>query len=380
MAKSRSFFGLRRGSTKAFTFQVLGGAQITKDRVSEVANPQTTGQMPTRIALAVVSKAAARLMPLIGMSFEGAGNAVENRRQFQAANMRHMRQLFIASVNPRGTSPIYSRQAYGIPKGYAAIVPNKYIVSKGSLVTPEYFTPEAPWKGAGATAYQEFTSVTKSGVTEAFDYGTYNAAQFLGKLFGVQPGDQMTYVAVITQNGEGYVYNGISEIGYMTRFGEMISRRVVFVDPGTSIEIAAGTTDDQVIAYAQSCIDTEKSDSLLAALLAEQITVEAGNNAKVIGAPEIGEDEIAGDKHSEYTTRACGWFLSRLDTIGNAWRYSSCELTLAMQPYSEVDVADEFLWYGVRYADAVGSYLKTTNAAASNLYTQQGGEDDNLGF
>ena len=48
MAKSKSFFGLRRGSTKSLTFQVLDGVQITKDRVSEVKNPRSVSQMKQR--------------------------------------------------------------------------------------------------------------------------------------------------------------------------------------------------------------------------------------------------------------------------------------------------------------------------------------------
>lgn len=52
MAKSHSFFGLRRGSTKSLTFQVNKGQQITKDRVYEVANPRTTQQMAQRLRFA----------------------------------------------------------------------------------------------------------------------------------------------------------------------------------------------------------------------------------------------------------------------------------------------------------------------------------------
>lgn len=33
MAKSSTYFGLRRGSTKSLTFSVADGKQITKDRV-----------------------------------------------------------------------------------------------------------------------------------------------------------------------------------------------------------------------------------------------------------------------------------------------------------------------------------------------------------
>lgn len=52
MAKSKSFFGLRRGSTKTQTYSVLRGTQITKDRVYEVTNPKSDRQMLQRALFA----------------------------------------------------------------------------------------------------------------------------------------------------------------------------------------------------------------------------------------------------------------------------------------------------------------------------------------
>ena len=52
MAKSKSFFGLRSGSTKSHTYQILHGEQVTKDRVYRVANPKTRAQMSQRALFA----------------------------------------------------------------------------------------------------------------------------------------------------------------------------------------------------------------------------------------------------------------------------------------------------------------------------------------
>lgn len=56
MAKSKSFFGLRKGSTKTMTYSVLKGQQITKDRVTDVANPRTYSQMVQRMIFAQAVK------------------------------------------------------------------------------------------------------------------------------------------------------------------------------------------------------------------------------------------------------------------------------------------------------------------------------------
>lgn len=56
MAKSKSFFGLRKGSTKTMTFSVLRGQQITKDRVTDITNPRTMDQTLQRIPFAQAVK------------------------------------------------------------------------------------------------------------------------------------------------------------------------------------------------------------------------------------------------------------------------------------------------------------------------------------
>lgn len=56
MAKSKSFFGLRKGSTKTMTYSVLRGQQITKDRVTDIANPKTMDQTIQRIPFAQAVK------------------------------------------------------------------------------------------------------------------------------------------------------------------------------------------------------------------------------------------------------------------------------------------------------------------------------------
>lgn len=319
-------------------------------------------------------------MPLIGMSFEGVGNAVENRRRFMSENMKAMRQLFIASVNRAGTTPVYARQAYGIPKGYAAIVPNRYIISKGSLVTPSQFLITPGVSGQGISRYQYFQNVVNSDNEPTLFAGSaVTASQVIRGLFGCEPGDQMTFVAIITQNGEGYVYNGIEEIGYMTRFGEMISRRVVFKDPGVTFDMDEGSS--AFTDFIASCIDDDKTDSWLKELIVNGVGLTPATGTAINAVlTDVQASDILGEKRDEYTIRAACWFQSRLDSLARTWRYSNSQLVLAMQPYETVDEANEALWYGVPYGVAVETYMKGQSSASSDLYTQTGGDDDNLGF
>lgn len=117
MAKSKSFFGLRTGSTKSLTFQVYRGQQITKDRVYRVSNPRTEAQMTQRALIPIVAAARSALQGLVNHSFEGIQYGEASLKEFSALNLR-AGALNVASYAPVG---------YSNP-GFANL-----IVSKGSI-------------------------------------------------------------------------------------------------------------------------------------------------------------------------------------------------------------------------------------------------------
>lgn len=103
MAKSSSFFGLRTGSTKSLTFQVLRGQQITKDRVTRVSNPRSEAQMTQRALIPIVAAARAQLKGLVDHSFEGVAYGEASLREFSRLNLR-AGELRVASYSPNGVS------------------------------------------------------------------------------------------------------------------------------------------------------------------------------------------------------------------------------------------------------------------------------------
>lgn len=120
MAKSKSFFGLRTGSTKSLTFSVYRGTQVTKDRVTRVANPRTIAQMQQRAKLPLVAAARVALAGLVDHSFEGVPYGQASLQKFSSLNLSNG-ALIVASYPPNGVSNM----------GCA-----DFIVSQGSLVNP----------------------------------------------------------------------------------------------------------------------------------------------------------------------------------------------------------------------------------------------------
>lgn len=103
MAKSKSFFGLRTGSTKSLTFQVYRGQQITKDRVTRISNPRSEAQMRQRAIIPIVAASRAALKGLVDHSFEGVPYGDQSLKKFSELNLR-AGALDVVSYSPNGVS------------------------------------------------------------------------------------------------------------------------------------------------------------------------------------------------------------------------------------------------------------------------------------
>lgn len=89
MAISKSFFGLRRGSTKSLTFSIFNGKQVTKDRVAFVKNPNTIAQRLQRMKfLAMQLLLNAGLGDIIDHSWENKKYGSESRQYFSSKALK----------------------------------------------------------------------------------------------------------------------------------------------------------------------------------------------------------------------------------------------------------------------------------------------------
>lgn len=123
MAKSKSFFGLRRGSTKTLTFSVFNGKQVTKDRVELVKNPRSLAQMQQRMAMATASAAYAAMKEIVDHSFEGVTYGLNNMSEFIKQNTKAIKDSILDPANAKfAFNPYKDRNLYG----------GQFIMSAGS--------------------------------------------------------------------------------------------------------------------------------------------------------------------------------------------------------------------------------------------------------
>ena len=128
MAKSKSFFGLRTGSTKSLTFQVYRGQQITKDRVTRVANPRTTLQMEQRSKLPIVAAARRALVGLVDHSWEGVPYGEQSLRTFSSKNLSSGALKVYSYASPEAPSPGIAEYqvSQGSLRGFRGVANNMY--------------------------------------------------------------------------------------------------------------------------------------------------------------------------------------------------------------------------------------------------------------
>ena len=184
MAKSKSFFGLRTGSTKSLTFQVYRGQQITKDRVTRVANPRTTLQMEQRSKLPIAAAARSALKGLVDHSFEGVPYGEQSLRTFSSKNLS------------AGALKVYSYASPDAPSPGIA----EYQVSQGTLrgfnlsasSTDYHYRFTLPAKIGKGPIVPAMPKGTK-GSTVLYHLMSYFAEN---KIDGLRAGQQLTFLAL----------------------------------------------------------------------------------------------------------------------------------------------------------------------------------------
>lgn len=311
MARSKSFFGLRRGSTKELTFSTYRGQQVTKSRVTNVANPQTMGQMEQRLRLVQVANAAAKLKGLIDHSFEGVTYGQTSIGKFRAMNL--------------SSGALYPRS--WVPKGVGDCGVADFIVSKGTL--PEInsvFDATDAKSGANASIKQAV----------AIDSSRETFLDWMDKN-GFKEGDQLTFLAGF-QNGTSVESNGRDV--YFHLFA--ISRFEFRFDQDGEMILDEDNLNNGWLVNQLNPSETLASGMVLSNELFS-LQVSSANTPAVrtlINFKGAGYAEKIG-----YMFDMFGVIHSRLEN--NVWRRSFCQLAVK-----------ESEGYWNSYEQAVGSYVK----------------------
>ena len=360
MAKSKSFFGLRTGSTKSLTFQTYRGQQITKDRVTSVSNPQSTAQMDQRLLLPMVANARTRLSGLVDHSFEGVPYGYQSLQKFSSMNLQ------------KGALTV---TCY-VPKGLSDPGRANFIISDGSLHQPldepvlvnddsTLLFSAGVLKEPATKIFPAMPAGTK-GSTVMYYLNRYMAAN--DRLAWFSSNSQLTFLGQGTKNSVKYTATDGTEKQYLLS-GFAIMR---LVNPAAyPAETKAGTalTVDELKDYHDDNDKFVLADEVAAGgtnkVLLKSVVADLSIEIGIFQTSEASEGGSATYElgFSPYFTAvqegdfalACACIFSQLD--GSVWRRSRTRLTIIDNHGSATR------------EDVIGGYLKSGSESTKYLNT-----------
>ena len=342
MAKSKSFFGLRTGSTKSLTFSVYRGIQVTKDRVTRVANPRSNAQMSHRALIPIVSAARSALKGLIDHSFEGVPYGEASLKEFSKLNLL-AGALSVTSYSPNGVSNpgfadlIVSNGSINVPYEVESSAKNNHVLSLGNTY-PDFKFPKTD---AGASADTIFKYLE--------NYARANNVAIIA------PGTQLSFLTIY-QSGTVKVNTGSERIDAPTS-GFALNR--VYIPNGDSDSENAKAINEQ-----WKVANLVGEGSIRATIInsnGDMITFRCG-----IDSGEPGR--IAIDCHTKMIVNNrnnCGMALILSRYENGVWKRSSSRLKIGLEPASPYTFEDWLSTY-------------QTTGAASKKYLNTGDESTGI--
>ena len=326
MAKSKTFFGLRSGSTKSLTFQVYRGQQVTKDRVYHVSNPRTDAQMKQRALIPIVAAARSALKGLVDNSFEGMPYGEASLREFSKQNLR-AGALDVTSYSPNGVSNA----------GFANL-----IVSNGSI-DGEYTLAESTVSSnryISAEIYPNFSfpaAKANDPATAIFSYlETFAKTNNVPML---KPGTQLTFLTIYEKGVANVRTTTGSNIASLSDFA--IDR---FMIPdsetgGSQVQDVNGAwkvkDDIKAGAKAVTIVNTDGDEIFIG-----NSDEDKGENITIVVSPVVAADVNCGG----------ALILSRYEN--GTWRRSSAKINIGFEPRNIYTFED---WLSVYQATGAAS-------------------------
>lgn len=266
MAKGNLFLGTARGRVGSVVFRRRNGQQITSVRTAPT-NPKSEAQCKQRMVFATSVSAAARLRTIVDHSFEGMKYGQDSVNYFTKMNTPMLR----AGMNYDGETEMPDHNNYLI-KGAKGLARMPFQISRGQLSFPKYrwatsFDEESPATNFGAELIGVQTEVLQGEISTATEY-----ADILGYL-GLQPGEQLTLVAGLTDNNIDAEYTPTGAVNFATyvEFARIIFKPVADIDFSTPFRFVDARTGN----FNSLVVNFEKSSNWVDKVIVEVST--AGN-------------------------------------------------------------------------------------------------------
>lgn len=301
MAKSKSFYGLRRGSTKSHTYSILNGQQITKDRVQTVANPKTQKQQFQRAIMASVMAAYSEMKEIEDHAFQGKKKGSENQREFMSRNLVAMRNAFLQYQD--NITVVTNQKYFAVGPKTPTVLPAEWILSHGTMEEQSFLTYEDG----------NHTLTTPSIVSYREQSGGYTST--LGELaddLGIVPGMQITFLCVNATNGPRiYEVDSADYAGYHDFKFRYCRLAFKYFDRSKAVAAAQANLSSLYEAFLLEVIDNDRTTPSLATSLKGDYSRDQADSYFTYDAEEL----LVGAAFDETLTGGIGIITSMVDGV-----------------------------------------------------------------
>ena len=194
MAKMNPLFGRMRGKYGGSVMYSYNGKQCMRERVIEVRNPRSSKQAIQRAILATCGRFVSAFAPILNNSIQSETSKVKTLAKIRSLNMDYLRGLAAAGKGQFN------------PKSSPAIMPNDYIVSRGSLAGL------SPLRSDAARSYL----ATEGGLKFAASSLVISASVTASQAFPtIAVGDQITLLASYYDDLDAVEYSGYCRFAFV---------------------------------------------------------------------------------------------------------------------------------------------------------------------
>lgn len=370
------------------------GEQGTMQRVRVAPrNAKTAKQMAQRIIFATVNQAAAWMKSLVNHSFENVPEGEKSVREFTRLNLSLLRQY--AADDFTNNPSTADSKVFVTTKGISTLIPNRYVVSKGTLIYDGIidFASSGPLSGlvgnfGNFLLYGTLKEINKEDQECKIEFKALDVLSLLGIH---SANDQLSFVYVGTDQGNKlFDYDGSNTPGFVINSGRARVVRLVpkaditessVITIGCSLESGAKEIFDT--SSFERLFDLNKTDYEFLSYVSEML-YEGSESFPVSPDEEPGAKEIVRRQKDQRFVFSDTWdktdtaylgedfrsimgglIRSEYDANNNKWRRSTCVLQGA-GPNTDIN-------YGLVWSIANAAWNKGSEIATEGLFLDQGG-------
>lgn len=249
-------FGFLRKSIGSVTYRTSTAAldgkkrQVASLKPTTVKNPKTVAQIMQRMKMAPAANFFLTLSDILDHSWEGVPYGAKSRLEFMRRAMKNEPAVYV-------------------PYGFKNLAPGEYEISAGSL-------PSLPWRNA-------VMNESPAGANAYFNTSDELSEDHVKKLnaAGIKDGDQITFVALIANNGQYEPYLSRVIVGVGNNWDNPTNDDVRVYDEGTFISVPDVAAFAFIVSRGKEAATAKRSNEqmLLVGEYRNLLSIEAMNAA-----------------------------------------------------------------------------------------------------